>query len=1097
MSQEVISGSREIQNENVGPDDPGNPAGDSNLRERIMKEISEKQREIARVRQKRKKLHKKHKHTAEMLTYLCSKASELRRGESPDPGAGAEDLEEKHRTTMQSALNERQLLLEQYSRQYDGVNRLIGTSADQNRGASDPQERFPGTERTPMHDSISFVQPTPEREEILEEYLKMGSARTSPPRARQELFNGINIDSLSDRRAEIVAKKRELCSLEAERDEMVRQCEEIDAAREESLMGEVRREREKYASLLEERRVLEETQTRMSQRMASPGPPPIPDYAKFRQNSDMEMTCTTENGTEHLPYFHTDIAQGPEYSMHSALGSFRPRINPSHSLSAVLSGSAREVFLHAGREWEQDPELASVSHRPEQPGSVLHDISDKLSLLLQQKDQTLQQPMLTPQPSHPIYTSSQPPVPPATTPVPNQLQQFTSYPPNTPSVELPTQLYSTNPHQFYSHCGSLPSYLSYPPPLTPSPYLSSYPPPVPPSPYVSSYPPVTPSPFSNYPLAQNYFVPPPYSQSSAPYLYPSLANPAPLHLPNQWTQTLHYPPAPPQMVHPTASFTPAPPHLSSQDALVPLTASCTQTDLTFQENPLSSQHLPSDCEVMPVLSEARRELPKIPTRREDNAASLPHTSAPFPDNPPYTSATPQEIPLFEQVREQIYSEVASLLSGNESRPVFLLEFLRTAQLLNKDDLREAGVRSLKRIINNFLNQEQIDAQAFSAIPSVENPVHSPTQNFPLARHYLNTDLSGSSENVGDRCPSRSFQWAQGLQKRLEEAQSEMSELTDSELSSPRASPWDQQVRELVTRLIPVLKDNLDQECDPKLLALIHQYILMLFSELFSPEVVQRVGRELDTELKEILSKYRSNLLKDCGEELLIDVSELFFAQMDNLVFRNSIELSNDSDEENSEREGRDQARDDALAAATDERADETICLSDSTKDTLAIQGHQCSETTAHLSPTLSPPNIINLTLSECKPMDDDATSEKSEDYSQSKTVDTISETASCTASDLSEINPHRPHKQVNNSAGANSPKHSDQSTPSDKGDSVELPPFANVALAQGSFTFLNRAKETQVLDLENNDFISEVMPPASERLELTGEMLEILPPSTP
>ncbi|KAI6660138.1 hypothetical protein LOD99_10530 [Oopsacas minuta] len=54
------------------------------------------------------------------------------------------------------------------------------------------------------------------------------------------------------------------------------------------------------------------------------------------------------------------------------------------------------------------------------------------------------------------------------------------------------------------------------------------------------------------------------------------------------------------------------------------------------------------------------------------------------------------------------------------------------------------------------------------------------------------------------------------------------------------------------------------------------------------------------------------------------------------------------------------------------------------------------------SPTLSPPrfNIINLTLSESRPMDEDATSEKSEHYSHSKTIDTISETTSCTASVL-------------------------------------------------------------------------------------------------
>ena len=42
----------------------------------------------------------------------------------------------------------------------------------------------------------------------------------------------------------------------------------------EGLMSEVQREREKYPSLLEENRLLEETQMRMTELAISPGPPP-------------------------------------------------------------------------------------------------------------------------------------------------------------------------------------------------------------------------------------------------------------------------------------------------------------------------------------------------------------------------------------------------------------------------------------------------------------------------------------------------------------------------------------------------------------------------------------------------------------------------------------------------------------------------------------------------------------------------------------------------------------------------------------------------------------------------------------------------------
>ena len=45
----------------------------------------------------------------------------------------------------------------------------------------------------------------------------------------------------------------------------------------EGLMSEVQREREKYPSLLEENRLLEETQMRMTELAISPGPPPPPN----------------------------------------------------------------------------------------------------------------------------------------------------------------------------------------------------------------------------------------------------------------------------------------------------------------------------------------------------------------------------------------------------------------------------------------------------------------------------------------------------------------------------------------------------------------------------------------------------------------------------------------------------------------------------------------------------------------------------------------------------------------------------------------------------------------------------------------------------
>ena len=115
----------------------------------------------------------------------------------------------------------------------------------------------------------------------------------------------------------------------------------------------------------------------------------------------------------------------------------------------------------------------------------------------------------------------------------------------------------------------------------------------------------------------------------------------------------------------------------------------------------------------------------------------------------------QESPLYDQVMGYIYSQVNSLLSENETRPFYLIGLLRAAQLISTDYLRQAGLDSLKLVMTNFRNTDRQEGKAFSTEQespagegtAAEESVYSPTQNFPLARHYLDTNISGSSGNA--------------------------------------------------------------------------------------------------------------------------------------------------------------------------------------------------------------------------------------------------------------------------------------------------------------------------------------------------------------
>ena len=105
------------------------------------------------------------------------------------------------------------------------------------------------------------------------------------------------------------------------------------------------------------------------------------------------------------------------------------------------------------------------------------------------------------------------------------------------------------------------------------------------------------------------------------------------------------------------------------------------------------------------------------------------------------------------------------------------------------------------------------------------------------------------------------------------------------------------MRVLVIRLIPLLRKHLEPRCEPGLLEKIHSKPTCLLFLLFPEEVVLRVGSLLHKDLKALLSRY-SQRLWDCGEDLLLDVRELFLSHVDSFTYRScSLPLSSSSGSE--------------------------------------------------------------------------------------------------------------------------------------------------------------------------------------------------------
>ena len=61
-----------------------------------------------------------------------------------------------------------------------------------------------------------------------------------------------------------------------------------------------------------------------------------------------------------------------------------------------------------------------------------------------------------------------------------------------------------------------------------------------------------------------------------------------------------------------------------------------------------------------------------------------------------------ELNLFEELRETIYTEVATLISQNESRPQYLLQLFSELQGMTTDLMRQRAIFALQEIVQSTL-----------------------------------------------------------------------------------------------------------------------------------------------------------------------------------------------------------------------------------------------------------------------------------------------------------------------------------------------------------------------------------------------------------
>ncbi|XP_036750064.2 pericentriolar material 1 protein isoform X11 [Manis pentadactyla] len=328
--------------------------------------------------------------------------------------------------------------------------------------------------------------------------------------------------------------------------------------------------------------------------------------------------------------------------------------------------------------------------------------------------------------------------------------------------------------------------------------------------------------------------------------------------------------------------------------------------------------------------------------------------------------TGSDFSMFESLRDTIYSEVATLISQNESHPHFLIELFHELQLLNTDYLRQRALYALQDIVSRHISEnhgkdgenvksvnsgtwiasnseltpseslattddetfeknferethkisEQNDADNASvmsvssnfepfATDDLGNTVIHLDQALARMREYErvkteaegNTDTMCSCRIVEDGDEAATAAVADDVEETpITENHSSQQPISEvSTIPCPRidTQQLDRQIKAIMKEVIPFLKEHMDEVCSSQLLTSVRRMVLTLTQQNDeSKEFVKFFHKQLGSILQDSLAKFAGRKLKDCGEDLLVEISEVLFNEL--AFFKLMQDLDNNS-----------------------------------------------------------------------------------------------------------------------------------------------------------------------------------------------------------
>ncbi|XP_048365372.1 pericentriolar material 1 protein isoform X3 [Sphaerodactylus townsendi] len=323
-----------------------------------------------------------------------------------------------------------------------------------------------------------------------------------------------------------------------------------------------------------------------------------------------------------------------------------------------------------------------------------------------------------------------------------------------------------------------------------------------------------------------------------------------------------------------------------------------------------------------------------------------------------SSETGSDLSMFEALRDTIYSEVATLISQNESRPHFLIELFHELQMLNSDYLRQRALYALQDIVARHTAEDSTKAECpkplsstawvgsnseltpseslattddetfeknfdpgtrrecekndgdngstMSASSNIEpfatddlgNTVIHLDQALARMREYERVKMAAESNlDSEDGCSCNpqvvSASKMEGSDTREGHCAEQASEVSTVPCPRIDTQQLDRQIKAIMKEVIPFLKEHMDEVCTAQLLTSVRRMVLTLTQQNDeSKEFVKIFHKQLGSILQDSLAKFTGKKLKDCGEDLLVEISEVLFNEL--AFFKLMQDLDNNS-----------------------------------------------------------------------------------------------------------------------------------------------------------------------------------------------------------